>query len=233
MKRDEYISAVISQIQNKKARTEVERELSAHIDDRISYYTDAGWDEETANEKAMEHMGEPEKVSEEMGKIHNKKISVFLKITISFFAVIVILIIAFRICLFLSPIDDFIKEQTKVYTPSGIPTRHHVAFFSIDTDEYWVYKLSDKQCYEINEDIKNGTWEKLELRHYWAFPWNYSRVFMNKTELFNDCYIVIYDASHNRFLTNSNTAIAEATSNWVIIIYDKTNGYYYCIHQTM
>ena len=72
MRKDEYISAVISQIQNKKARAEVEREISAHIDDRISYYTDAGWDEETANEKAVEHMGEPEKIGEQMSRLHKK-----------------------------------------------------------------------------------------------------------------------------------------------------------------
>ncbi len=70
MRKDEYINEVISKIENKKARREVEKELSAHIDDRISYYTDAGWDEETANEKAMEHMGKAEEVAEEMGKLH-------------------------------------------------------------------------------------------------------------------------------------------------------------------
>jgi hypothetical protein len=70
MRKEEYIQEVISRIENKRAKIEVEKELSAHIDDRISYYTDAGWDEETANVKAMEHMGSPEKVSEEMGKLH-------------------------------------------------------------------------------------------------------------------------------------------------------------------
>ena len=75
MRKEEYIQEIISRIENKKAKQEVEKELSAHIDDRISYYTDAGWDEETANEKAMEHMGEPEKVSEEMGKLHDENYS--------------------------------------------------------------------------------------------------------------------------------------------------------------
>ncbi len=70
MKKDEYIQEVISRIENKKARTEVEREISAHIDDRISYYTDAGWDEETANEKAIEHMGEPWQVAIQMSRLH-------------------------------------------------------------------------------------------------------------------------------------------------------------------
>ena len=70
MRKEEYIREVVSRIENKKARREVEKELSAHIDDRISYYTDAGWDEETANVKAMEHMGTPEKVAEQMGILY-------------------------------------------------------------------------------------------------------------------------------------------------------------------
>ncbi|MBE6836213.1 MAG: hypothetical protein E7515_08215 [Ruminococcaceae bacterium] len=73
MRKEEYIQEVISRIENKRAKQEVEKELSAHIDDRISYYTDAGYDEETANIKAMEHMGSPEKVSEEMEKLHKDR----------------------------------------------------------------------------------------------------------------------------------------------------------------
>ena len=97
MRKEEYINEVISKIENKKARREVEKELSAHIDDRISYYTDAGWDEETANEKTMEHMGEPKKVSEEMGKLHNKRLKTFLKILLSLFLIISILFLAQKI----------------------------------------------------------------------------------------------------------------------------------------
>ena len=71
MRKEEYIQEVISKIENKKARREVEKELSAHIDDRIAYYVDAGWDEDSANEKAMEHMGNVESVAEKLGLIHN------------------------------------------------------------------------------------------------------------------------------------------------------------------
>ena len=71
MKKDEYICEGVSRIKNKKARQDVARELYAHIDDRISYYTDAGWDEDAANEKAMSDMGKAEDISEKLGFIHN------------------------------------------------------------------------------------------------------------------------------------------------------------------
>ena len=95
MKKDEYIQEVISRIENKRAKQEVERELSAHIDDRISYYTDAGWDEETANEKAMEHMGDAQCVGTQMSKIHPstnnfviKKIMAYVMILIEAYVII-------------------------------------------------------------------------------------------------------------------------------------------------
>ena len=72
MRKEEYIQEVISRIENKRAKIEVEKELSAHIDDRISYYTDAGWDKETANEKALEHMGEAKEIGEQMALVHSK-----------------------------------------------------------------------------------------------------------------------------------------------------------------
>jgi hypothetical protein len=74
----------------------VERELSAHIDDRVSYYVDAGWDEETANEKAMEHMGNAEDIAEKMSKVHNKvNRFVMLVISMSIFGLYFILELPF------------------------------------------------------------------------------------------------------------------------------------------
>ncbi len=70
MRKEEYIQKVVSRIGDYVAKKDFERELSAHIEDRISYYLDAGWDEDTATEKALEHMGEPEEVAEKMGKLH-------------------------------------------------------------------------------------------------------------------------------------------------------------------
>lgn len=87
MRKEEYIQEVISKIENKKARREVEKELSAHIDDRISYYTDAGWDEQTANEKAMSHMGKVEEVAEKMGKLHDENYSAAFIVLITVIAI--------------------------------------------------------------------------------------------------------------------------------------------------
>ncbi len=91
MRKDEYIQEVISRIENKKAKAEVEREISAHIDDRISYYTDAGWDEETANEKAMEHMGDAKEISQKLGMIHAPVLYTIFALVIILFTIRIII----------------------------------------------------------------------------------------------------------------------------------------------
>lgn len=72
MTREEYINEVLSQVKSKYAKLEIEQELNAHIDDRIEYYTDAGYNYEYALYKAMEYMGEPEQVGANMNSIHNE-----------------------------------------------------------------------------------------------------------------------------------------------------------------
>lgn len=110
MRKEEYIQEVISRIENKKARREVEQELSAHIDDRISYYTDAGWDEQTANEKAMSNMGKTEDVADKMRKLHPKEYSKALLVLTCIGVAKLIVAIAFR--LMVSPYVHSYHEKT-------------------------------------------------------------------------------------------------------------------------
>lgn len=72
MTREEYIKEILSQVKSKYAKPEIEKELNDHIDDRIEYYTDAGYDYDYALYKAMEYMGEPEQVGANMNNIHNE-----------------------------------------------------------------------------------------------------------------------------------------------------------------
>lgn len=80
MKKEEYIAEVISLVKNKTTKREIQKELEAHIEDRISYYTDAGYDEEYATCKAVEKMGEPKAVAKSMEKLHNNSIYIILTV---------------------------------------------------------------------------------------------------------------------------------------------------------
>lgn len=72
MDRQEYIAYALSQIDDNSVWWEIEKELSAHIDDREQYYLDCGYDSETAAKKAMEHMGSPEAAADGFSKVHIK-----------------------------------------------------------------------------------------------------------------------------------------------------------------
>ena len=72
MNRQEYINTILEQIDGKAVKREIEKELTAHIDDREQYYRDIGYDDETAARKAMEHMGSPEAAADGFSKVHQK-----------------------------------------------------------------------------------------------------------------------------------------------------------------
>ncbi|MBR0542624.1 MAG: hypothetical protein IJK26_10550 [Clostridia bacterium] len=75
MKKYAYISQAISEIKNKKAQQEVERELSAHIDDLTEFYIKQGFSQLEAEEKAVEDMGEVDEIAEKFGKLHNVNVA--------------------------------------------------------------------------------------------------------------------------------------------------------------
>ncbi len=71
MTREDFIESIISNIDDKFAKIEVKNELEAHLDDRIAFYTDAGYSYDYALEKAIERMGNAEELSEKLSGIHN------------------------------------------------------------------------------------------------------------------------------------------------------------------
>lgn len=76
-----YISAVLSRINNKNYGKAIEAELQGHLQDRIDYYVNAGCDPETAVKKANEHMGETaELVGDQLNSMKKSKLTIFLTI---------------------------------------------------------------------------------------------------------------------------------------------------------
>ncbi len=70
MRKEEYIAEAVSKITNRKAKRETEKELAAHIDELIEFYLDRSGSKEEAEERAVADMGGPEKISEDMAKLH-------------------------------------------------------------------------------------------------------------------------------------------------------------------
>ena len=67
---DDYLNTVRQNIKNKKLHATICAELESHLQDSADFYVEIGYDEETANKKALEDMGEPATVGESMAKLH-------------------------------------------------------------------------------------------------------------------------------------------------------------------
>ncbi len=74
MNKEEYLNEVISLIKSKSAKRAVRKELENHIDDRTAFYLDSGYDEEYAENRAVEKMGSAAETAEKMQKLHNNSL---------------------------------------------------------------------------------------------------------------------------------------------------------------
>ena len=68
---DEYLNTVRRNIENKKLHVPICTELESHLQDSADFYVEIGYDEETANAKALENMGEPKKVARALSALHD------------------------------------------------------------------------------------------------------------------------------------------------------------------
>lgn len=78
--REDYVAEVISLVKSKAAKREIKKELEAHIDDRVEYYIQAGYEKDYATEKAIERMGNPGDLAISMEKLHNNTLWIALSI---------------------------------------------------------------------------------------------------------------------------------------------------------
>ena len=236
MRKEEYIATAVSKITNKKAKRETEKELAAHIDELIDRYVNSGYTAAEAEERAVSDMGDSEKVSQEMGKLYKGTgcLSRIVKFLLKVCLMILILVVIYKLYILFSPIDCFNNSDVKIYTPSGINGRYHIEWLWTDIEEYWFFKLTRSQSDELNKDLSENYWVKLDSSPLLQFDWDsYDNVFKKQTDLTENCYICVYDVYSKEFITDRTENIIDTTTNWVIVIYDKANEYYYCIHQSL
>ena len=236
MRKEEYIATAVSKISNRKAKQETEKELAAHIDELIDRYVNSGYTAAEAEERAVSDMGDSEKVSQEMGKLYKGTgcLSRIVKFLLKVCLMILILVVIYKLYILFSPIDCFNNSDVKIYTPSGINGRYHIEWLWTDIEEYWFFKLTRSQSDELNKDLSENYWVKLDSSPLQQFDWDsYDIVFKKQTDLTENCYICVYDVYSKEFITDRTENIIDTTTNWVIVIYDKANEYYYCIHQSL
>lgn len=85
-----YIENVLKHIKNKSFKRELEDELMAHIHDRIDYFADIGYNDEEAEQKAVEQMGDADELGEKLNRLHGNKAAL---------GVSILLIVVFAVCM--------------------------------------------------------------------------------------------------------------------------------------
>ncbi len=171
-----------------------------------------------------------------MGKLYKGTgcLSRIVKFLLKVCLMILILVVIYKLYILFSPIDCFNNSDVKIYTPSGINGRYHIEWLWTDIEEYWFFKLTRSQSDELNKDLSENYWVKLDSSPLLQFDWDsYDNVFKKQTDLTENCYICVYDVYSKEFITDRTENIIDTTTNWVIVIYDKANEYYYCIHQSL
>lgn len=130
-------------------------------------------------------------------------------------------------------IDSHITEKNIVYTPNTLALKSYRDVISIDFFDYWIFKLNDKQRKEIEKDLTNEKWSKVNslhieiLQRFLYEEKNFEAVIYNE-----NCYICVYDALNNKIVTCSDNSVYDLLYQMYIFIYEPETGYYICIYKT-
>ena len=131
-------------------------------------------------------------------------------------------------------IDSYITEKNIVYTPDTLAVKSHKDIISIDTFNYWIFKLNDEQKAEISEELDNGNWSQVNNLHL-----NKLSGFLYEEKEFEPiiynsaCKICVYDDFNGRIVTSEDKSVYDLLTQTIIFVYEPENGYYICIHITM
>lgn len=182
-KKEDYLNVVVKQVKYIFAREEIRQELQTHINEKIEYLIDEGFDKDEAEDIALNDMGNPEEIGKLLNKEHSPLIGYLLSISniILFFMV---LMLSFRIfTVILIGIGNNLEKQ--VVDSEEVKKEIEVGE-QIDIDGRVitiekVYVLKNGDVYIESENYDKG------IR---SLPWNYS--------LFNEDITDEYGTRYNQ-----------------------------------
>ena len=146
---------------------------------------------------------------------------------------VLVISINFGVRVMFGTINENIAELGVVVTPTKPANRFYYQIISIDTFEYWVFNLNERESEPIIEDIEDGNWTEMTSNHidkleYFEY---YDKIFKDDYKE-HKCYICIYDELRGRIITSSENQIWEDTTGWIIFLYDMDDSKYYCVYET-
>lgn len=73
LKFEEFLSKVTSKVKSKEAHKMIKKELTNHLKELSQYYKNRGFSKEDADEKAIQEMGNPYTIGENLNPLHKPK----------------------------------------------------------------------------------------------------------------------------------------------------------------
>lgn len=221
VKIDEFLEEIVSYVKFPFAKEGIKLELRDHILDKISDYMGQGYDQEKAQQQAIEEMGDPEEIGTLLNKQHNPFLGWILTITN-------VMVVILLICTIFPLGSSFIYS---VFSRSLV---HDMAkkdiVYKIDVDEK--VKLDDtiihftNVVYDINGEL-NIFYQYYDTR-LWGTGWSSGGV-GDITDNFGNTYLGGGGGQSGGLITNYGVKrvrdFAE-DAHTLIINYDYYNRYY-------
>lgn len=73
--KDEYINKILMHVKNPFVKEKIKKELLNHLEEKEDYYMSKNFNQTEAQEKAIEAMGDPETIGQELNEVHKPYIS--------------------------------------------------------------------------------------------------------------------------------------------------------------
>lgn len=108
---DEFLKEVLSFVKFSFDRDDIKAELKNHILDKADYYTEQGFDRETAEKKSIDDMGDAKNIGMELNKQHNPFIGWLWKITNVFLVLFIIVNVFVTVIPLIASLGIFVSVE--------------------------------------------------------------------------------------------------------------------------
>lgn len=137
---EEYLTKVTSKVKSKEAREMITKELHYHLNELSQSFQKRGFPEAEANEKAIQEMGDPSALGENLNRLHKPKMDWLLVGILCIVAVLSFLpLIGGLYDILREPVSYFVKRQSFWLSLALLVIIALIVFDYRRLQHYWVY----------------------------------------------------------------------------------------------
>lgn len=130
-------------------------------------------------------------------------------------------------------IDDYIIDLNIVYTPNTVAKKAHRDIFSIDSFDYWVFELNEKQKSEIERELTSDNWTNEKNDYcYKAFSFVLDDLNAKSILYDDDTYVCIYDYRNKEVTKVEESSGQMLPEQNLVFLYNQRTNLYLCCYFT-